>query len=113
MKHHMGLPAPVPGQTGIFAFADPQRPKTSISAAGFRNVGIESLDVLWAGPASGREYFGEIIEMAGPLASLYGKLPEDKKRAYADEVAAQAERQSVCEPGVALSGVTRIAWVRK
>ena len=113
MKHYLDLPAPVPGQTGIFAFADPQRLKTSISAAGFRDVGIESFDVLWAGPASIREYFGEVIEMAGPLASLYGKLSEDKKPAYADEVAAQAERQSVRKPGVALSGVTWIAWGRK
>ena len=82
-------------------------------AAGFRDVIVESLDVLWGSSASGKDYFGEVIEMAGPLASLYGKLPDDKKRAYADDVAAEAERQSVRKPGVALPGVTWIAWGRK
>ncbi|HVY04598.1 MAG TPA: class I SAM-dependent methyltransferase [Burkholderiales bacterium] len=113
MKGFMELPAPVPGQTGIFAFGDPERLKATMRDAGFRDVGVEALEVLWSGPATGKEYFGEVIEMAGPLATLYGRLPEDKKRAYADEVAAQAERQSVRKPGVALPGVTWIAWGRK
>ena len=61
----------------------------------------------------GHAYFGEVIEMAGPLASLYGRLPDDAKRAYADEVAAEAERQSVRRPGVALPGMTWIASGRR
>lgn len=113
MRRYMELPAPVPGQTGIFAFADPERLKSTMIAAGFRDVTVEGLNVLWAGPGSGSEYFGEVIEMAGPLASLFGKLPEGRKRAYADDVAAEAERQSVRKPGVALPGVTWIAWGRK
>jgi hypothetical protein len=113
MKRYMEIPAPVPGQTGIFAFADPQRLKDTMMAAGFRDVTVEGLDVLWSGPASGHAYFSEVIEMAGPLATLYGKLPEDRKRAYADDVAAEAQRQSVRKPGIALSGVTWIASGRK
>ncbi len=113
MKRYIEPPPPVPGQNGIFAFADPQRLKNTMTAAGFRDVAVDGFEVLWTGPASGRDYFGEVIEMAGPLASLYGKLPEDKKLAYADEVAVEAERQSVRKPGVALSGVTWIAWGRK
>lgn len=113
MKRYMELPVPVPGQTGIFAFADPQRLTKSMADAGFRDVAIESLDVEWAGPASGKEYFSEVIEMAGPLASLYAKLPEDKKRNYADDVAVEAQRQSLRKSGVALAGVTWIAWGRK
>lgn len=113
MKRYMEIPAPVPGQTGIFAFADPERLKNAMTAAGFRDVTVESLDVLWSGPASGKDYFDEVIEMAGPLASLYGKLPDDRKRAYADEVANEAQRQSVRQPGVALPGVTWIASGRK
>jgi ubiquinone/menaquinone biosynthesis C-methylase UbiE len=113
MKRYIELPAPAPGQTGIFAFADPERLKNTMIAAGFRDVTVEGLDVLWAGPANGKDYFGEVIEMAGPLASLYDKLPDDKKRAYADDVAVEAERQSVRKPGVALPGITWIAWGRK
>ncbi len=109
MKRYMELPAPVPGQTGIFAFADPERLKSTMTAAGFRDVIVEGLDVVWSGPANGKEYFGEVIEMAGPLASLYARLPEDRKRAYADDVAAESEQKSVRKPGVALPGVTWIA----
>jgi SAM-dependent methyltransferase len=110
MKRYMELPPPVPGQTGLFAFADPERLKGAMSQAGFRDVAVEALDVSWSGPDSGREYFSEVIELAGPLASLYGKLSEDKKRAYAEDVAAEVERQSTRKPGVALPGVTWIAW---
>ncbi|HEX4985095.1 MAG TPA: class I SAM-dependent methyltransferase [Burkholderiales bacterium] len=113
MKRYQEIPAPVPGQTGIFAFADPERLKGALQAAGFRDVVVEGLDVLWAGPSTGGEYFSEVIEMAGPLATLYGKLPGDRRRAYADEVAQEAERQSVRKPGVALPGHTWIASGRK
>jgi hypothetical protein len=113
MKRYMELPAPVPGQTGIFAFADPARIKDSLAAAGFRDIEVEALDVLWNGPDTGAAYFGEVIEMAGPLASLYAKLPEDKKASYATDVAAEAERQSARESGVALPGQTWIAAARK
>lgn len=113
MKRYMEMPAPVPGQTGLFSFADPERLRKVMSDAGFRDVAVEGVDVLWAGPASGKHYFGEVMEVAGPLASLYARLPEDKKRAYADDVAAEAERQSVRKPGVALPGFTWIASGRK
>jgi ubiquinone/menaquinone biosynthesis C-methylase UbiE len=109
LARYMELPTPVPGQTGIFAFADPDRLRRSMAAAGFEDVAIEDLDVLWAGAESGRAYFGDVIDMAGPLAVLYDKLPEERKRAYAEEVAAEAERLSVRQPGVALPGVTWVA----
>jgi ubiquinone/menaquinone biosynthesis C-methylase UbiE len=112
LTKYVELPSPVPGQTGIFAFADPDHIRRTMAAAGFTDIVVEDLDVLWAGPESGREYFNELIEMAGPLASVYEKLPEEKQRAYADEVAVEAERLSVRKPGVALPGVTWIAWGR-
>ena len=113
MKRYMELPAPVPGQTGLFSFADPERLEKVMTEAGLRDVAVEGVEVLWAGPASGKDYFGEVMEVAGPLASLYAKLPEHKKHAYADDVATEAERQSVRKPGVALPGFTWIASGRK
>ena len=83
LTKYMELPPPVPGQTGIFAFADPDQIRRTMAAAGFTDIAVENLDVLWVGPRSGREYFNELIEMAGPLASVYAKLPEDEQRAYA------------------------------
>lgn len=113
MKRYMEIPVPLPGQTGIFAFADRQRLADTLAAAGFRDVSIESLDVTWSGPATGQDYFNEVIEMAGPLASLYAKLPDQRRREYADEVAAEAQRQSTGKSGIALPGVTWIASGRK
>jgi ubiquinone/menaquinone biosynthesis C-methylase UbiE len=109
LAKYMELPTPVPGQTGIFAFADPQQIRRVMTTAGFADIVVEDMDVLWAGPDTGREYFNEVIEMAGPLAALYAKLPEDRKRAYAEDVAIEAEQRSVRKPGVALPGVTWIA----
>jgi ubiquinone/menaquinone biosynthesis C-methylase UbiE len=113
MKRYQEIPAPVPGQTGLFAFADPEKLKDTMRTAGFRDVTVEGLEVLWAGPATGEEYFSEVIEMAGPLASLYAKLPEARKAAYAKEVAEEAQRQSVSKSGIALAGLTWIASGRK
>lgn len=113
MKRYMELPAPVPGQTGIFAFADPARLRDLLASTGFQDVEVEGLEVLWAGPDSGEAYFGEVIELAGPLASLYAKLPADKKTAFARDVAEEAERQSARRPGVSLPGLTWIASARK
>ena len=113
MKRYMELPAPVPGQTGLFSFADPARIRDNLSAAGFRDIDVTALDVLWAGPDSGAAYFREVIELAGPIASLYAKLPEDKKAAYARDVAEEAERQTARPPGVALAGQTWIAAASK
>jgi ubiquinone/menaquinone biosynthesis C-methylase UbiE len=109
LKRYMEVPAPAPGQTGIFAFADPARIKEVLAAAGFVDIQVEPLDVLWTGPDTGAAYFTEFIEMAGPLASLYASLPEDKKPRYAEEVAAEAERQSVRRPGVSLPGQSWVA----
>jgi SAM-dependent methyltransferase len=109
LRKYVELPPPAPGQTGVFAFADPDHLRRAMAAAGFDDIAIEDLDVLWAGPDSGLAYFNEVIEMAGPLASLYAKLPEEKKQAYADDVAREAERRSVQKPGVALPGATWIA----
>ncbi|MGH7268355.1 MAG: class I SAM-dependent methyltransferase [Candidatus Rokuibacteriota bacterium] len=109
IRKYVELPPPGPGQTGIFAFADPDRIRQAMAEVGFRDIAVEGFDVLWAGPESGQAYFGEVLEMAGPLASLYARLPEETKRACADDVAAEAERRTVRKPGVALPGFTWIA----
>jgi ubiquinone/menaquinone biosynthesis C-methylase UbiE len=109
IRKYMDLPAPVPGQTGLFAFADPERIRATMKAAGFQEIDVEPFDVLWAGPVDGRAYFHEVMELAGPLAALYAKLPDGDKIKFEDDVARAAEAQSVVSPGVALRGLTWIA----
>ena len=80
-----------------------------MSEAGFRDVTVEAMDVLWSGADSGIDYFQQVIEMAGPLASLYAKLSNQERAAFASEVGQQAEQLSVRKPGVAFPGRTWIA----
>ena len=109
LGNYMEIPPPQPGQTGIFSFADPDRIKRVMAAAGFKNTAVEPMDVLWSGPETGATYFQEVIEMAGPLAALYAQLPSDEQAAYANDVAKQAEQLSVNKPGIAFPGRTWIA----
>jgi ubiquinone/menaquinone biosynthesis C-methylase UbiE len=109
LRNYMEIPQPQPAQTGIFSFADPDRIKKLMAAAGFKNISVEPMDVLWSGPESGAMYFQEVIEMAGPLAALYAQLTSDERAAYANDVAEQAERLSVKKPGIAFPGRTWIA----
>lgn len=109
LKKYMELPQPQPGQTGIFAFADPDRIRSVMTEAGFRDISIDALDVLWSGADSGADYFQQVIEMAGPLASLYGKLSNQERAAYSNEVAQQADQISVRKPGITIPGRTWIA----
>ncbi len=109
LKDYIELPEPQPGQTGIFAFADPERIRSVMGEAGFRDVTVEAMDVLWSGADSGIDYFQQVIEMAGPLASLYAKLSNQERAAFASQVGQQAEQLSVRKPGVAFPGRTWIA----
>ena len=109
LKNYLELPPPQPGQTGIFAYEDPDRIRSVMTEAGFRDISIDAMDVLWSGADSGADYFQQVIEMAGPLASLYAKLSNQERSAYASEVAQQADQMSVRKPGIAIPGRTWIA----
>jgi len=109
LKKYLELPQPQPGQTGIFAFADPDRIGSVMAEAGFRDISINAMDVLWSGADSGADYFQQVIEMAGPLASLYAKLSNQERAAYASEVAQQADQLSIRKPGITIPGRTWIA----
>jgi len=109
LKQYMDLPEPKPGQTGIFAFADPDRIRSVMADAGFRDIAVESMDVLWSGAECGADYFEEVIEMAGPLASLFSKLSNQEQAAYASDVAQQADRLSDTKPAIAFPGRTWVA----
>ncbi|MGD2139846.1 MAG: class I SAM-dependent methyltransferase [Burkholderiales bacterium] len=107
LQKYMELPPP--GQTGIFAFADPERIRAVMSEAGFRDISVDALDVMWTGADSGSDYFEQVIELAGPLASLYAKLSNQERAAFASEVAQQADRISASSSGIAIPGRTWIA----
>ena len=73
IRKYIEIPPPVPGQTGLFSFANPGCIRTVMGEAGFQNIEVEPFDVVWQRPTSGAAYFDEVIEIAGPLASLYSR----------------------------------------
>jgi ubiquinone/menaquinone biosynthesis C-methylase UbiE len=109
MKRHVEIPAPAPGATGLYSFADPARSVAVLAEAGFRDIAVESVEVPVIDVADGTEYFTWVREMAGPIASIYARLPAEQQAAVARDVAAEAESQSQRRGKVKLSGVTWIA----
>jgi SAM-dependent methyltransferase len=109
LKRHVDIPPPAPGSTGLYSFADPARCSAMLGEAGFYDIDVESLEVPVIDVADGNEYFTWVREMAGPIASIYARLPADLQALVADEVAAEAQAQSQRRGKVKLSGTTWIA----
>ncbi len=86
VRRHLKLDPPPPGAPGLFAMADQDRLRSTIESAGFRNVRVEPVDVTMADFASGQEYFDFTLELAGPIAMLFERLPADAKAAVAAEI---------------------------
>jgi ubiquinone/menaquinone biosynthesis C-methylase UbiE len=112
-KRLLNLPAPPPGATGLFAFADPNRIRTTLENSGFSDVRIEPVEVQMADFASGADYFTWVRELAGPVAGLYTQLHETQRPAVAAEIAQEAQRQSLHPKRLRLNGVTWVAVAEK
>lgn len=109
IKNYVDVPAPTPGATGIFSFADPERIRGVLQAAGFRNIHIEAFELCAADAESGDEFFTMVREIAGPVASLLAKVPEATQAKLHGEVARAVEAASSEKGRVRLPGVTWIA----
>lgn len=91
LKRHTEIPAPLPGATGLFAMADPERLRSTLAAAGFKDVQVEEVQV-GRDFGTGKAYFNFIFELGGPLAMLYVRLAADEQARVAVEVAGEAEK---------------------
>lgn len=91
LANYMEIPKPQPGTPGIFAFADPDRLRGTLEAAGFRNIQLEALtfDVLEV--ADGRAYWEAISDLAAPVMALVRQLDDSARAAYIDDVIATAD----------------------
>ena len=69
VRRHAGLPAPLPGQPGPFSMGDPDAARDELSAAGFRDIQVETMPApLLLGSAAEcvrfeRESFGALHQM--------------------------------------------------
>ena len=109
IKQYVDVPPPAPGATGIFSFADPERIRAVMQSAGFRNIHIEAFELLAADADSGEEFFTMVREIAGPVASLLAKVPENARAKLNLEIAREVEAASSVKGRVCLPGVTWIA----
>ena len=83
------LPQHGPSTRGAFAFADPERLRSVLSEAGFREVTVETLPYPAWQLATGREYW-EYIRQFSMVAALLDQIPADQHERIGEEVAAAA-----------------------
>jgi SAM-dependent methyltransferase len=89
LRKHVELPTPPPDAPGVFAFANPERLNSTIQAAGFHEVLVESFDFAITVFESGADAWTFTREIAPPIAQLYdGQLEDVRKEIDAEVVAA-------------------------
>jgi ubiquinone/menaquinone biosynthesis C-methylase UbiE len=92
LSRHIEVPTPPPGAPGLFAFADPSRLRSTMENAGFLDVTLEEIEVLMSDFATGEEFLAFTLEFAGPIASLFARVPQEQRGAVAGEIAHEVER---------------------
>lgn len=70
------LPTRQPGAPGQFAFADPERVRTILEHAGWKEVTFAPLDIVCAFPARDLEHY---MTRLGPVGALLGEVSEAKR----------------------------------
>jgi SAM-dependent methyltransferase len=106
IRRRLNLDPPPPGTPGLFALGDPARLRQVVESAGFKNVQVEPVEAVMVDFDSGRDYWQYTLDLAGPIASLYGSMPADEQAATAAEVTKAAEGT---DGRVRLTGVALVA----
>ncbi|HEV2317641.1 MAG TPA: class I SAM-dependent methyltransferase [Thermoplasmata archaeon] len=92
LRRYTEVPTPAPSAPGIFAFADPQRLSSTLTAAGFSGVETGRFPLRLAGFSSGRKYWEFIQGTAGPILRLYSGLPAEVRARVDADIQAEAEK---------------------
>ena len=71
---------------------------------------LEELELVMADFESGEEFLTEILDLAGPIAMLFSRVPEERRREVSSEIAREVERAGGGR--ARLSGVTWFASAR-
>jgi SAM-dependent methyltransferase len=74
------IPPPEPGGPGIAALADRERIRELVTAAGFSEPELEEIAFEFR-YADADDYWGSILELAGPLAQAIQSQPEEEQDA--------------------------------
>jgi SAM-dependent methyltransferase len=85
------VPAPQPGEPGIFALADPDRVRELVRGAGFAEPEIEPVEMAWDyGSFDG--WWSFTLELAGALSAVIAKLAPEQVVDVRAQAAARASR---------------------
>ena len=112
LGRHCDLPEAVPGAPGIFAFADGDRLQSTLETAGFTDVERETLEFVVIEADTAQEYLSTLLDLAGPIAVLYGEMDATARQAFIDDFLTQLERHKVGDM-IALHGTTWVAGATK
>jgi SAM-dependent methyltransferase len=110
LRRHLDIPVPPPNAPGLFAFADRERLRATIAEAGFRDAMVEKIAFTMAAFPTGAELIAYQLDLAGPIAAIFNKLPAEKRADVTAEMAREVEK--VGGVPVKLPGVTWLATAR-
>ena len=85
---YVSLPRYDPTAPGPFAFADPDRLRSVLAEAGFRDLHVEQVEHTWQ-VSSGREYW-DYMRRFSVVTSLLAQLSADQHDRIGEEIAAKA-----------------------
>lgn len=88
---YMDLPTPPPGAPGIFAFADPERLRSVIETAGFRDIALQEMEVDFIEVDSGRAYWEAMSDMAAPVMQFVNQMDSATRSWFIDDVITSAD----------------------
>lgn len=101
------MPPPDSGAPGILALADNERLRSLFAGAGFSDPQIEEVPFTWRF-SDMDAYWRFLIDAAGAIALVVGRLEEEERKRVRDEVAERA--QSFAGPdGIELPAVSVVA----
>ena len=106
MVEHGHMPAPEPGQPGIFAMGETARIEELVAAGGLKVDSIEEVGVHW-GYDDPDVHWQKTIALAGPLSEVYLTLEPEQQEELRTIVRSRVEAQ-LAERADALDGQT---WV--
>jgi ubiquinone/menaquinone biosynthesis C-methylase UbiE len=112
IKRHVEIPAPPPGTPGVFAYADPARLRATLEGAGFQDVRLEEVPVVFGPFDHPGEYFKMVRELAGPIARLFAGLSPELQEKVVTQVCAAAEAHRSIGV-IEVPGVTWLATGRR
>ena len=86
LNQYMEIPKPPQGTPGIFALADADLLQTTVKAAGFKNIKLESMEIDVIDVLDGLAYWETMSDLAAPVMALVKQLDEESRLKYIDDV---------------------------